>query len=940
MSRLIRVVTLALSLVCFVLFFCAAAAAQTVTSTTGAINGTITDSTKSVLPGVAVTLSGPALMGTSTTVTDQHGFFRFSTVAIGEYKLTFELTGFGTIAREGIRVSVGFTATVNVEMSPGTLAESVTVSGESPVVDIQATKVSNTFDSERLAELPGSRDAWAIVAQTPGIAMSRMDVGGSGAWTQQGFQAYGVGGGERNEVEGILVNEGAGQMYYTDFSSFEEISVTAAGNTAEVGTPGTFSNFVSKSGGNTFHGNVYFDYENDSMEAHNIDAAQIAAGLTGSQFLAATDLNRLSLFRDFTADIGGFVMKDKLWWYFAYRNNVADLRFPTLVDDIQHTYGPVYSTKITFNVAQNHKLFGYYQHAGKVQPDYLGAIALPTGRDTTAIMHADTVWSSGYPNDISKLEYNGTLSNRLFLMVRGGAMKSFWYRNSKSSAPRIEDISSNFVSGGVFGIDNARFRPQVNASLSYFKDGLAGTHNFKFGGEIMRDDLDQPFRGFGDPCQCVSVLSNGVPRQVYLYQPGADSKSRLWAYTGYANDSWQVNRRLTLNVGIRLDRFRPYLPAQTGPGGQTFAALDEVLTWNNVGPRAGASFDVTGKGRTVVKVNYGKYWLYPAADFAGTVNPNPPTWRQIYTWNDRNGNGRWDPGEQVGNPTSVSGGTASTIYDPDIPNTFSHQALAFVEHEAAPNLGVRTGFVWNGRRQLRGSMNINRPISAYTVPITIRDPGPDGRFNTADDGGTLTAYNLAAEYLTLPVINRTLNLGSGADRNYYTWEITATRRQTGSWSLLTSFSRTWAREGAISANATPNSLINTVDGKNQFSTWQAKLNATLTLPYDVRVTPILRHQSGTAFARTFTTALNYSSAVTIQAEPVGAERTPNITLFDVRTEKVFRVNRTRLSGFFDVYNIFNANHPQTLTTRSGSAWLFPAAITPPRIARVGLKMAW
>ena len=936
MTSLIRGVALLLLLVCFA----SAASAQTVTSTTGAINGTVTDGTHAILPGVTVTLSGPALMGTSTAVTDQSGFFRFSTVAIGDYTLRFELTGFGTILREDIHVSVGFTATVNVEMNPGALAENVTVSGASPVVDVQATKVANHFDSERLAELPGSRDAWAVVAQTPGVAMSRMDVGGSGAWTQQGFQAYGVGGGERNEVEGILVNEGAGQMYYTDFSSFEEISVTAVGNSAEVGTPGTFSNFVSKSGSNTYHGNVYLDYENDSMEAHNIDDAQLAAGVKGSQYLAATDLNRLSLFRDLTADIGGFVQKDKVWWYFGYRNNVADLRFPTLVDDIQHTYGPVYSAKGTVNLAQNHKLIGYYQHAGKVQPDYLGAIALPTGRDTTAIMHADTVWSSGYPNDISKVEYNGTLSNRLFLAVRGGAMKSFWYRNYKSSDPRVEDISTNFVSGGVYGLDLKRARPQVNAALSSFKSDWAGTHNFKFGGELMLDTLDQPFRGFGASCNCVSVFNNNTPSQVYLYQSPVTSKTGLWAYTAYANDSWQVNRRLTLNLGIRLDRYQPFLPEQTGPAGQNFPAVDRVLVWKNVGPRLGASYDVSGKGKTVVKVNYGQYWLYPAADFANNINPNPATWRQVYTWRDLNGNGRWDSGEQQGNPTSVSGGTASTIYDPDIENTFSHQAMLFVEHEAAPNLGVRTGFVWNGRRQLTGSMNINRPVSAYTVANPIRDPGPDGRLNTADDGGTITAYNLAPELLALPVINRTLNLGSGADRNYYTWEITATRRQTASWSLLASFARTWNREGAIGANATPNSLINTVDGQNRFSTWQAKINATLSLPYDLRVTPILRHQSGTAFARTFTTALNYSSAVTIRAEPVGAERSPNVTLFDVRAEKVIHVSHTKLSGFFDVYNIFNTNEPQTLTTTSGSAWLFPSAITPPRIARVGIKLAW
>src|SRR4029453_10975978 len=151
-----------------------------------------------------------------------------------------------------------------------------------------------------------------------------------------------------------------------------------------------------------YHGSAYFDFENDSMEAHNIDQAQLDAGVKGSQFLAATDPNRLSLFRASTADIGGFLQKDRVWWYFGSRNNVADLRFPTLVDDIQHTYGPVYSVKGTFNLNQNHRFAAYNQHAGQVQPDFLGALGLPTGRDTTALMHADTVWSSGYPNDISK----------------------------------------------------------------------------------------------------------------------------------------------------------------------------------------------------------------------------------------------------------------------------------------------------------------------------------------------------------------------------------------------------------------------------------------------------------------------------------------------------------------------------------------------------------
>lgn len=192
------------------------AAAQTVSTTTGAINGTVTDSTNAVLPGVSVALTGPAVMGAPATTTDQHGFYRFAALAPGEYTLTFDLSGFGTVKREGIRVSLGFTATVNIEMNPAALAENVTVSGASPVVDLQSTHVTTSFDSERLASLPGSRDVWAVLAQTPAVAMGRMDVGGSGALTQQPYTAYGLasaGGVNRGEIEGIMVNRGRRQRH-------------------------------------------------------------------------------------------------------------------------------------------------------------------------------------------------------------------------------------------------------------------------------------------------------------------------------------------------------------------------------------------------------------------------------------------------------------------------------------------------------------------------------------------------------------------------------------------------------------------------------------------------------------------------------------------------------------------------------------------------------
>jgi hypothetical protein len=223
--------------------------------------------------------------------------------------------------------------------------------------------------------------------------------------------------------------------------------------------------------------------------------------------------------------------------------------------------------------------------------------------------------------------------------------------------------------------------------------------------------------------------------------------------------------------------------------------------------------------------------------------------------------------------------------------------------------------------------------------VLVTDPGPDGRLGTPDDGGAVTASNLAAKFLDAPPVNLTTNLpDSGSE--YYTWEVAATKRQTARWSLLASFAETWSREAALGAGGsfTPNSLINSQGGQDRFTTWQAKLHSTMDLPLGLRVVPVVRHQSGMPFARTFVQPLNYGNAI-IKAEPF-VRRTPNITLFDLRAEKSFRLGRARVMGFFDVYNIFNTNAAQALTTSSGVSWLRPTAITGPRILRIGSRLEW
>lgn len=914
------------------------AAAQTATATTGAVNGIVTDSTNAVIPGVTVSLSGPSLMAIRTSGTDENGAYHFSAVPTGDHSLTFELAGFRTIVREGIHIGLGFSATVNIEMSPGAINDNVTVTG-SPVVDTRSTAVTTHFDAEKLASLPGARDIFTVLANTPAVAMSRMDVGGSLALVLSEYTAYGLRattGMNRNEVEGIRVGgaNGASDNYFSDYASFAEIAIKTVGQSASMPVPGTMGQYVSKSGGNAYHGAVYADVQDEAIQATNIDASQIASGVAGGPHLDVHDVNRLQHFRDFTADVGGYLRKDRAWWYGAYRETSVGQRYPWLLDATATVRARIATGKVSYNLTGRDKLIGYLQrqHAESDNYNY-------TNSAVQAVLSSDALTHMLFPATVWKAEYNSAVTSAVYIEARVGGYLSDAGATFKSTAPRVVDVGANTISGGAMSLALTRNRPQANGSLSYFKTGWKGSHTFRVGGEYAVDHLLAPNDGYGHPCNCQSTLNNGVPTEVqFLLGPNV-SKNDLTTSAGFVDDTWRVNGRLTISLGLRLDRYQPSLPAQAGPNGQTFDAIAPVLTFNNWGPRVGVSGALTGDGKTVLKLHYGKFWIYPGVNFTTAFNPNPSGWSQTAVWNrDANENGHWDPGEE-GRLISVSGGSTSTRLDPAIENTYVHQTSAYLEREVARDFGLRTGIVLNARRQPFGTINLSRPMRAYSVPVLVTDPGADGRLGTPDDGGTVTARNLADEFLGVPPVNLTSNLPD-SNSEYLTWEITATRRQTTRWSLMASFAETFHREAALGTgnNFTPNAIINSDGNQDRFTTWQAKVNGSATLPLEFRLIPVLRHQSGTPFARTFVQALNFGSAV-IKAEPF-VRRTPNITLFDLRTEKMVHLGRTRVMGFFDVYNVFNTNAAQALTTGSGGSWLRPLAVTGPRILRIGARLDW
>src|SRR5947208_6612180 len=240
-------------------------------STTGSINGKVADSSGGVLPGVTVTASSPSLMGVQTSVTDTGGNYRFPALPPGTYTVTFELPGFNTLKRENIVIAMGFTAAVNAELQVASLQETVTVTGDSPVIDTSSTRAQQNFKLEALQEIPNSRHLWSLLAVTPGVTMGRIDVGGNRAGTQTGYTAYGFSGQNRVLVEGINTTEGtSGAGFYVDYGSFEEVFLGTIGQGAEMPTPGVQSQMLGKSGGNKFQGEFYDDYETNGMIGENI----------------------------------------------------------------------------------------------------------------------------------------------------------------------------------------------------------------------------------------------------------------------------------------------------------------------------------------------------------------------------------------------------------------------------------------------------------------------------------------------------------------------------------------------------------------------------------------------------------------------------------------------------------------------------------------------
>jgi len=967
-------------------------------STTGSINGKVADTSNAVLPGVTVTATSASMMGTQTSITDGGGNYRFPALPPGSYTVTFELPGFNTLKRENIQIAMGFTATVNVELAVASLQETVTVTGDSPVIDTSSTRVQQNFKLEALQEIPNSRDLWSLLAVTPSVTMGRIDVGGNRAGTQTGYTAYGYGGQNRVLVEGINTTEGtSGAGFYVDYGSFEEVFLGTIAQGAEMPTPGVQSQMLGKSGGNKFQGEAYIDYERNGMISDNItgnlpDKFKFSPTNTSG---IRDHSNETVKYRDSNINVGGPIKKDKVWWYFSYRNQKTSVGQPNFVGPIS---GTLFDTKLwnpsgktTYQINQNNKLIGYYQWGQKEQPN-----RLPSATNSYTSLESTLFQKSG--SWIYKGEWNGTVNKNTYVEARYGVFGYYFPLIANSDTTEHQVVNAQLAQ--YFGADQKeqtdRQRRQATGSMTYFKDALlGGSHNFKVGGEYLAETgwvgyLQRYSGGVRE-----NLNSIGLPTSVIMGAPTATSVgslgdgpkgnllsvAKLNTVDAFLTDQYTIGRA-TLNLGVRWEHYDVFTPDQrqlafTFPSGLSIPATTFAEThyvkWDGIVPRLGVSYDLFGTGKTVLKGNWGLYKFNPGVGVAQDANPNQSEKIITYAWTDTKvcatcipGDKKYQSGEE-GNVTANALAGAVSV-DPNLKQPSSTQATAYLEQQLTEGVGARIGFVYLSTKDQTGTAQPLRPISAYTVPFTVADAGVDGVAGTADDAtrtffgipnalisgcsSSVTAPTPTCAYPTNQVVSNAPNNGK-----YKTIEFALNKRQSHNYSLSAGVGYTWQHDFPRGYPSTPNAPAD-----YDFSSYSFKASGTYNAPFGILVSPVYRFQAGANFARQLTPSAPASCACTYSAADFGpasgptasalsnqvayvseynAFRQDNISVLDVRVEKSLSLgNGTRLRLFVDGFNLMNAYAAETISFSTGAAFQQPTAILAPRTGRVGARFIW
>lgn len=897
----------------------------------GAIAGSVSDTTGALLPGVTVEASSPALIErVRTTVTNEKGQYRIVDLRPGEYSVTFSLQGFTSVVREGIKITGAFTANVDVQLSIGAVAETVTVSGASPIVDVQNVVQARAITAETIDALPTGRTFQALATTIPGVSRSDLvDVAGTAG---ERVQALAIHGTHTNDMpliyDGMRYNNlngtgsGGGVIFMINTGNVQEMTVEYAAAGAENQNSGVFMNIIPKDGGNTFRGYFFSSYSTRGLQADN---------WTGSKDLAergvviqdgVDPVNTVDRVWDINPAFGGPIRRNVAWFYTAFRYwgnsiNVPNAFFNSTPNSPFYTpdLSRPAKTGDTFNGSQNIRLtlaptsqqkFSAYYDIQQRGFDF---------RNVSATVAPEAAEYFRNPtNYVIQTKWNWAASDRIFVGA-GAAMTAGTFRNWHSPLQYDDTIAIQELSTGLRYAGMSNRPPNRDTSYAYNErldvSYISGSHSMKFGLQMAHGTNEHYFEM---PRSMTAQFRNGVPQGLTVWATPYERQERLNPSPSlFAQDQWTFSR-FTLNYGLRLDYLNASIPPQTVAEtlmvpARSFDAVEDVPNWLDISPRFGMSWDVFGNRRTALKMALGRYVASQALAIAIANNPiNTSVTSANRTWTDHNGDFNPDcdfrnldaNGEcgAISNRNFGQNNPRATRYDPDVLKGFGKRPVDWefttgVQHELVPGVSVTANYI---RRWFsNNTATENRAVTAadydpycVTAPVDPRLPGGGGyqvcglfdikpeKFGLQEDHVTFSKnFGNQVELYNGGDLSINARLPKGA---FLQGGVAVGRKEADICyaSGSPNISATLGRYGAAQGAGTPR----TSDYCNVTPPWsaltQVKLAGMYTLPWELAVSATYSNIAGPEV--TATAAVNSAAIAPSLGRPLSAGATANVQI--------------------------------------------------------------
>jgi hypothetical protein len=948
------------------------------------IAGLVRDSSQAVLPGVTVEASSPALIEkVRSVVTDATGQYRIVDLRPGTYTVTFTLPGFSTVKREGIELTGTFVATVNVELRVGALEETITVTGETPVVDVQSARSQQVLDSEIISAIPTARNYQNLHMLVPAVSVGagNQDVGGAGGDRQIYFQAHG---GEvrdsRVQQDGLMIGvpqAGGGRtMFVPNAATAEEVGITTSGGLGESETAGVVVNMIPKQGGNVFSGMVFATGATEGMVGNNFSDELQRAGLRAP--------NKVKNVFDYNGTLGGPVVRDRLWFFYQARYNgnanyIAGMFVNRNAGDptkwnfdpdfnqqiVADSYWVTNGLRLTWQASPRNKLSVSWE-------DQIRCVGCTQSGSATSTSEASGK-STTRPNVLAQTTWTSPLTNRILLEAGFSAYRHFW-----GSVPRPDEFHPDLIrvtdQGGI--IPGLNYRAQNStakqwaatyssrASITY----TSGSHSMKFG--YNGSFYDVQARQFSTNGLSYR-FNNGVPNQLTQNIHPFEYWSNPFQRGFYGQDQWSL-RRLTLAGGIRYDMFSAsfsegtlgptrFLPAVVTLPAQTTSNLKDITL------RGSATYDVFGDGRTALKVSLGKYVTAQDSTSAPLGSVTAPMNRiplnTTRSWNDANRN--FIPDCDLANPgaNGECGARANQNFgSPVFSNTYDPEVLegwgvrpynwAFdvqVQRELLPRVSMSVGYFrrWFGNFVVTD----NRATTAndytrFNLPVPADPRLPVSGTITGFASVNPTAFGQVDNFVT-----RASNYGDQTQRwNGVDVTINA-RMQDVTFQGGASTGRDSTNNCEI-VEQLPEIALDTplqyCDVTGAFVT-NFKFLVSYTIPrVEVQVAATLQNIPGEEMVANWATPNAVIAPVlgrplagnaanqTLQLLPPKEHFSDRTNQLDIRFAKLLRVSGRRIQVALDLYNALNSNTIQNYNASYNptGAWRTPTGILPSRVVKV------